>query len=107
MSLIALWGFCGYCGSVPLSVLLMWLLRWKNPPPPPDPWPIIRTIGIIGGIAGGLAYNQAFPIEGIVTAASVASTVIGAFLGSIFLSDLYVMGRTMVARSREQKTQTV
>ena len=43
--------FGGWCGSVPISLLIWWLIHHGPVPGPgPDPWPI--KMGFIGGISG-------------------------------------------------------
>jgi len=46
----------GWCGSVPLSVILAILLRHGGNPPPPPPWWEVLIVNII---AGALAVGAA------------------------------------------------
>lgn len=79
--LIALWVIAGWCGTPP----------WPWPPPPgPDPWPWLRKIvGVVGGLVGGWGYLQLWPVDGGVTGIDAAATAVGAFLGSILLSNIF------------------
>ena len=88
LSLLIFWGVAGWCGTP-------WPRRWPLPPPPPPApkWFINRIVGIVGGVVGGLLFNQAWPVQefqGSLGLAVVASGV-GAFIGSLFLQD--ILGR--------------
>lgn len=89
--LLGFWGLVGWCGTPYPG---WW--RFPPPPPPPDPFrsinvAMIKTIGTIGGLVGGAVYTQVFPIEGTLNSLNVAPTAIGAVVGSIFLSELYLL----------------
>jgi hypothetical protein len=44
----------GWCGSVPISVLIAYLIRHGRPPiPDPEPWPILFTNVLAGLVAVG------------------------------------------------------
>ncbi|MGD8456038.1 MAG: hypothetical protein PVF83_06620 [Anaerolineales bacterium] len=58
---------------------------WPRPEPDPDPW-LIKVIGIVGGLLGGWAISQ-------MADASLLSAVVGGWLGSVILSDLYGIAR--------------
>lgn len=80
----ALWMLVGWCGTPPPR-------PWPFPNgPTPDPW-IIKAVGVIGGLIGGLAYQTAFGI--VVTDGYVAintlATSLGAFIGARVLADAY------------------
>lgn len=73
----------GWCGSVPISILIAWLIRHHgNPPPPPEPWPILFSNVLAGlvalgvgaaGFKGGNDFSAViFPMAlGVVTASLV------------------------------------
>jgi hypothetical protein len=50
-------------------------------------------LGVIGGIAIGLAFHFMFPAEGAITRLDYAVTCIGAFTGGFILNDLIDLGR--------------
>ncbi len=95
-ALFLFWAAVGWCGTP-------WRWPFPPPPPPPDPWWFIdRIVGIVGGIIGGWLFVQAWPIpqaEGTAALAVLASGA-GALVGSLILSDLYVL----VRRGRAAKT---
>ena len=80
------WAIVGWCGTVPRPPI-------PFPPPPPDPDPWYRVVGIVGGMVGGWAFSQMFPIGDASTAVMAATTGIGAFAGSILFGDIYGMVR--------------
>ena len=44
----------GWCGSVPISVLIAYLIRHHGkPPPPPEPWRILGSNVLAGAVAVG------------------------------------------------------
>ena len=63
----AFWALGGWCGSVPISVLVQWLLRHPHGPipggpPDPDPWRASalaqRIVGtVVGAVAGYAAWR--------------------------------------------------
>ena len=54
----------GWCGTVPLSVLI-WILLNRGPKPPPPPWEIIG-INILGGGLAWVAMGSTFgKVEGL------------------------------------------
>ena len=55
--------FDGTCGSVPLSILIGWLLH--NPPPPPQPW-----LDRLAYLANTLAFAEAGEQQQLAAAAS-------------------------------------
>jgi len=90
--LFAFWMLTGWCGTPYPG----W---WKGPrPPQPDPWWIIKILGVIGGVAGGWLFYQVWPPgqEVGITGIYVAATGIGAYVGSAFLRDVYglIRGRS-------------
>jgi uncharacterized membrane protein YeaQ/YmgE (transglycosylase-associated protein family) len=97
IGLLIFWGAVGWCGTP-------WPHRWP-PPPPPDPWWFIdRIVGIIGGVIGGILFNQAWPMvetQGLVGLA-VAASGVGALVGAFVLLDLYglVRGRMKTPASQ-------
>lgn len=99
LSLFALWAIVGWCGT---PWPRWW--RWPIPPPPPDPepWVLLRLIGVVGGIAGGWAFTRVFgpQPEPWTSAIPAAASAVGAFLGSILLTDIYglVRGSGKVAK---------
>lgn len=84
-SLIVMWILVGWCGN--------WRPRpWPFPPPPPPPpdW-LNRITGVVGGLAGGFAFNYVWPLRDSFTGVDVAATAVGAYIGTIILSDAYGM----------------
>jgi len=87
---IAFWGIGGWCGSVPLSVLIAYILRHHHPPvPDPEPWRLeglaSRVLGALAGIAGGYVVQRfAGGAPGLSTVSLVA-----AFASGFVASDLY------------------
>jgi CDP-diglyceride synthetase len=80
---LAVAGFLGgWCGSVPISLIIWWIIHHGGPPPPPDPWWKISIAGAIAGlIAGPLVVSMLH--EPVTTMSVVASTLIGITAGSI------------------------
>jgi hypothetical protein len=85
-SMILLWALVGWCGSVP---------RQRIPLPlDPDPWPIyfvVRTLGVVCGIAGGWAYIQLFLPQDPIPTKSIlfaATTAVGAFAAAGVVTDI-------------------
>lgn len=88
IGLTALWILVGWCGTPPRP--------WPWPPgkPTPDPW-ITKTIGVIGGLAGGFLYQSVFghsTVEGM-SAINAAASAVGAFTGAYFLGDMYNLAK--------------
>ncbi|MEG4331708.1 hypothetical protein QUB40_07105 [Microcoleus sp. AT9_A2] len=89
-ALLIAWAIAGWCGTIPISVLIRELRRrFPPPPPPPDPFREIafRLSGVAGGIAGGFLYSSAFPMQSL-DAVNVGVTAFGAFLSGMLASDL-------------------
>ncbi len=80
--LIAFWALVGWCGTP-------WPRRWHwpPPPPPPDPW-LTKAINVVGGIAGGWAFTQAWAVTGQMSGIDVAASAVGALVGATILGDL-------------------
>lgn len=106
------WAIAGWCGTVPISLLIWWLLRRRRPvPPPPPPDPFLEgprphpwleaLVGVVGGIAGGFLFDSIDAGETL-TRVDLAATSFGAFLGGNLLSRLYYsfagMGKETVQR---------
>lgn len=95
MSAALFWGIGGWCGSVPLSVLIAWLLHHHGPiGPGPDPDPVyrpgnlvVRVLGVAAGIAGGYAASRATVPDTL--PALTAVTVLAAVASGFFVADLY------------------
>ena len=87
IGLAAWWIIVGWCGTVPRP----WPIPPRPPGPDPDPW--FRVMGVIGGLAGGWAFSQMFPGGDASMALVAATTGVGAFVGSVLLSDVYGMVR--------------
>lgn len=77
------WALVGWCGTRPPRPI----------PDPPGPRPWRPVLGVIGGIAIGLAFHFMFPAEGAITRLDYAFTCIGAFAGGFILNDLIDLGR--------------
>jgi hypothetical protein len=74
----------GWCGTVPISVLIWYLIHHKQPPPPPppDPWWRISIVGaIVGCIVGTLVVS--FTAEAVTSSSIIASALVGYAAGSI------------------------
>jgi hypothetical protein len=102
--------FGGWCGSVPLALIIWWLLGKKGGPPPPPPpdgwrgdWLISKVIGAVAGVITAYVYGAAFgiptpqPAIGSLLEATVFSFV--GFLGGRFASELYEFARGGGSRS--------
>lgn len=118
LSLFVLWAVVGWWCPLGVPVWRWWRRRIPIPPiptdpfpePPPEPWLILRGIGVVGGIIGGMVFTAAFgfpvpwltagpqpepwltagphpePWMGVIFA---AATTVGAFLGASLLTDIY------------------
>lgn len=86
--LYALWALGGWCGTPYPG----W---WPRPHPDPEPWWRSKLIGVVAGVVGGWAFTQAFgpQPEPWTSAVPAAATVVGAFVASRFLGDLYQIAR--------------
>src|SRR5688572_29777227 len=88
------WALAGWCGTP-------WRRRWPWPwpgpgpdpdprGPSPDPWLIIKIIGVVGGIIGGLVFDRVF--DGTPLPARslgwVAATSFGGFIVGRVLSEV-------------------
>lgn len=85
IELVVLWGLAGWCGTPPFP------RPWPWPGPDPNPW-AIKVVGVVGGLVGGVAFWQLFGggiiVDGMV-AINAAATAVGAYIGSVFLGDMY------------------
>ncbi|MBA3897689.1 MAG: hypothetical protein H0X36_11280 [Sphingomonadaceae bacterium] len=82
----------GWCGSVPISVLIAYLIRHHGTPPQPDPWPILITNVLAGLAAVGASLGG---VRGASDIAAVASPLaIGVVVGGIV-----GVGRTAIGRT--------
>jgi CDP-diglyceride synthetase len=75
--------FGGWCGSVPISLIIWWIIHHGGPPPPqPDPW---WKISIAGAITGAIVAPilLSFTGEGLTSISVAASVVIGYAVGAI------------------------
>lgn len=78
-----------YLPAILLWVLASWvLIHFWLPDPPPD-W-LGRIAALIGGVAGGWAFNAAWPVEHM-TGVDAAATVVGAVIGAGTLVSLQRM----------------
>lgn len=88
------WAIFGWCGSVPLSVLIASLIRHHGRPPIPEPPPwwrlenlLPRVIGAGAGIVGGyLAHRFTAPDT---APALTVITALAAFATAFVVTDLY------------------
>ena len=76
------WALAGWCGTP-------WR-RFPPPPPPgPDPWLVLRVVGIVGGLAGGWAFGSIFQSDPMpALTVYVAATSVGAFIGGRIFSEV-------------------
>ena len=88
------WALAGWCGTP-------WRRPWPGPGPDPDPrgpspdpWLIIKIIGVVGGIIGGLVFDRVF--DGTPLPARslgwVAATSFGGFIVGRVLSEAVSFG---------------
>jgi hypothetical protein len=83
----AIGGFVGgWCGSVPISAIIWWIIHHLGvpggPPPPPDPyWKISIAAAIAGVIVAPILLS--FTGEGLTSMSLLASIVIGYAVGAI------------------------
>lgn len=86
------WALAGWCGTP-------WRRRWPWPGPGPDPdprgphpepWVIIKVMGVVGGIIGGLIFDRVFegaPLQagslGWVAATSFGALIVGRVLSEV------------------------
>lgn len=89
-SLIVLWAFVGWCGTVPRP-----FPRFPDPLPKPEPRPCLVcgiVLGVVAGIVGGWVFTQVFlpqdPIP-VRSAIYAAATAVGAFVASRVVTDIY------------------
>ncbi len=99
--LLALWFIAAWCGTPPRPRPWPWPWPW---PDPPDPWPwlevvIIKTVGVLGAVIGGVLFTQVFALEMPVTVISAAATAIGAYFGAVLFSDVYGFLRSPLTRT--------
>jgi uncharacterized membrane protein YeaQ/YmgE (transglycosylase-associated protein family) len=95
ISLLIFWAIIGFDCGTPWPG--WW--RWPIPPPPPPEqrprpnWLLPIIIGIVGGIAGGWVFTQAFggpqPEPPLISLIPAAATGVGAFAGGRLLVGLY------------------
>jgi hypothetical protein len=90
--------FGGWCGSVPISLIVWWIIHHlgrPGPPPPPDPY---WKISIAGAIAGVIAAPilLSFTGEALTSMSLMASVVIGYAVGAIAGG---IVGRGSLPRS--------
>jgi len=99
--LLVLWLLVGWCAT---PLLIWWRFPIPGPgdpgPGPGEPWPIIKAIGVVGGLIGGWLFILAFSRPEIwdvigphsepwIPLISAAATSIGAFIGSRIAVDIY------------------
>jgi len=79
-----LWALVGWCGTP-------WPRPWPDPPPDwrVNPW-VVKVVGVVGGLVGGFVFNLMWPVAGSWTAIDVAATAVGAAVGAIGLSHLFI-----------------
>lgn len=74
------WALVGWCGTP-------WPRPWPWPPPGPDPDPwILKVVGVVGGVVGGLAFTKS-GIAG--TGDAMIAGAIGAWVGANILVNAY------------------
>jgi len=118
LSLLVLWLIVGGSIKWPYRPWEWWLARLREPIKPPDPpphlpkgpprrpdWPLVRVIGVVGGVIGGWVFTEVFgpgPVPWFSTGPHpdpwmpvvfAAATTVGAFIGASLLTDLYALVR--------------
>ena len=83
----------GWCGSVPISILIAYLIRHHgNPPPPPDPWRILGTnvlagLVAVGAYAGGLRGATDFAAVALPLALGVITAGLAGVVGAAMMPE--------------------
>lgn len=101
--IIVFWLLVGWCGTPP---------RWPWPWPPDGPWPpfsfmswfILKFISMIGGLIGGWLTTQSwFAEQNAFSGTEIIATSIGAFVGSVLLTDIVslVAGQLLTQRKAQ------
>ena len=87
VQLIVLSALVGWCGT---PWPRPWPFPWPGPDPDPNPW-ISKVVGVAGGVVGGWLIGT---IAGAIITDGFVAAAVGAWAGSIILSDVYglVMG---------------
>jgi hypothetical protein len=78
----------GWCGTVPISVIIWYILHHKPiPGPDPDPWWRITAVGTLVGTVVGIVLSAGSPLVGLAT--GFAAGVVGAsIVGKSSLSSI-------------------
>jgi hypothetical protein len=114
LSLFVLWALAGWCiVGAPIISLRLPGRGVDIPERPPHPnWLLLRTIGVVGGVIGGLVFTAVFgpwpepwitagpQPEPWIPVVVAAATTVGAFLGARLLVDIYglITGRRNVPK---------
>ena len=110
----AFWALGGWCGSVPISVLVQWLLRHPHGPipggpPDPDPWRASalaqRIVGtVVGAVAGYAAWRFGTVPDTAPALGNALASGIFAAAASFVATDLYAFATAgSAARAADAK----
>ena len=77
--------FGGWCGTVPISVLIWYILHHHRPPTPdPDPWWKITFVGAFTGLVFGTLVNTIAQDAALLT--NIVSGFVGGVVGASFVA---------------------
>jgi drug/metabolite transporter (DMT)-like permease len=90
--------FGGWCGTVPISLIIWWIIHHGTPPPPPDPW---WKVGIIGAVVGAIIGTLIVSSTGEdVTSMSIAASSIVGFTSGAIAGGIAARGSLTGARNK-------
>jgi hypothetical protein len=79
--------FGGWCGTVPISIVIWWILHHHHSPTPPDPWFKISFMGSLAGLMLGTTVScsvyEGTLNMGAVLLSGIVGVVVGLVVGSI------------------------
>ena len=104
LGLAGLWVLIGWCGTQwPRPIPWTWALEARLVVPTPGGLPgeepilytlIAKAIGVVGGVAGGWLFMQAFGgTEGGISPVYAAATAVGAWIGSVLATDIFALAK--------------
>ena len=75
--------FGGWCGSVPLSFIIWYILHHRNPPlpPGPEPWRRISIVAALSGVVFATVVNAFISDAAVITASTMFTTAIAGVIG--------------------------